>query len=90
MKKSTPQKEEHVVENDSVEGIASVQACHDLHVVMLISLNKEDEAKELYKMFKEDGSKKPPTFKEFVKRTKLDDIGRVLIDSWLPNSNELK
>ncbi|KAJ3025316.1 UNVERIFIED_CONTAM: hypothetical protein HDU68_007251 [Siphonaria sp. JEL0065] len=71
------------------DGPASIYACHDLHIMILERIGREDEAKDLFKDVKSDGSKRPQIFKDFIKKVRIEDIGNNLIFEWMPKSNEL-
>ncbi|KAJ3308151.1 hypothetical protein HDU76_004106 [Blyttiomyces sp. JEL0837] len=90
--------------SSAVDSAQPIHACHDLHILLLMMLNKTEEAKDLYMLVKGGGtgsgsnsssgsggaaSKKQPNLKEFAKRLKFDEIGKSLIDSWIANPNEL-
>ncbi|KAJ3106626.1 hypothetical protein HDU97_005991 [Phlyctochytrium planicorne] len=75
---------------DSIsDSYASVQACHDLHILLLYIQNRETESKELYKEFKDDGGKRISPWREFVKRVKTEEVGKGLVESWTANPCEI-
>ncbi|ORY51999.1 hypothetical protein BCR33DRAFT_712207 [Rhizoclosmatium globosum] len=83
-------KDDSPVENANLaDGPTSIYACHDLHLMILERIGRDDEAKELFKDLKADGSKRPTVFKDFVKKVRIEDIGNNLIDSWKPVPGEL-
>ncbi|KAJ3410907.1 hypothetical protein HDV05_003038 [Chytridiales sp. JEL 0842] len=75
--------------DESIDGELAIQACHDLHIWLLHTAEREAEAKEMFAMFKNDGSKRAVTLKDFVRRVKEDDIGKAIINAWVANPNEL-
>ncbi|KAJ3133269.1 hypothetical protein HK100_004530 [Physocladia obscura] len=78
------------IEENQSDTSDSIIACHDLHMLLLEKMGKEEDAKELFKDFKADGSsKRPLQFKDFVKKTRCEDAGNFLIESWSPKPGEL-
>ncbi|KAJ3217664.1 hypothetical protein HDU67_007487 [Dinochytrium kinnereticum] len=71
------------------DSYASVQACHDLHILLLYHQGREEEAVSLYKEFREDGAKRISPWREFVKRCKVEEVGKGLVESWTANPSEI-
>ncbi|KAJ3409765.1 hypothetical protein HDU80_009742 [Chytriomyces hyalinus] len=85
---ATPLKRGSILVEEEGDSLAAVHACHDLHILLMFD-KSEDDAKNLFKDCKMDGSKRPPTLKEFVKKTSVRNVGDHLIDNWMPNVDEL-
>ncbi|KAI8618704.1 hypothetical protein BC830DRAFT_1107425 [Chytriomyces sp. MP71] len=78
--------------DDATDSLASVHACHDLHILLLANIADgrfEEDARELFKDVKGDGSKRPSSFKEFLKKASEEEVGNKLIEAWTPRSEEL-
>ncbi|KAJ3352954.1 hypothetical protein HDU83_007470 [Entophlyctis luteolus] len=71
------------------DGPASLIACHDLHILVLDRIGEDKEAKEIFASVKDDGSKRPAHYKDFVRKAHCEDVGNSLIDSWSPRPTEL-
>ncbi|TPX76224.1 hypothetical protein CcCBS67573_g02502 [Chytriomyces confervae] len=84
----TPRKRGPSTVDDASDALTAVHACHDLHILLMLDKD-EDEAKDMFKEMKMDGSKRPPTLKEFAKKANLRNVGDKLIDNWLPSADEL-